>query len=268
MKYKIINFLYSSILEKPSDVTVGCLTLFLTGDWWRRHFITLPAWNVEMPKFRKRPHFTSYTVFRCYVVFFLINHEIEMAKRFWKQHFTFRHCLTVLIEQSVGLQFERKKSLNAPRLRTIHHPSTSARLIGAIIALMCTGSGLVVPHSSHKREFAGLIQAGDTKISLIGAIIALGCTGSGLVVPHSSHKQEFAGSIPAGCTKKLFSPHCCCHLTNCMTSDDVWLHLSYTPKSASHKTLQQRQQLNPPKWRKKTALPLKSTGEEWKEETK
>jgi hypothetical protein len=32
------------------------------------------------------------------------------------------------------------------------------------------------------------------------------CTGNGLVVPSSSHKREVAGFIPAGCTKTFLSP--------------------------------------------------------------
>jgi hypothetical protein len=43
---------------------------------------------------------------------------------------------------------------------------------------------------------------------------------------------------------------------------------SVVAKSASHKTSHQRQQLNPPTWWKTTTLPLQSTGEERKEETK
>jgi hypothetical protein len=96
------------------------------------------------------------------------------------------------------------------------------------------------------------------------------CTGSGLVVLHSSHEQEFNGSIPAGCTK-TFSPHYRCHLTDCMTSDDVWRHLSYPQKSALHSTRhhsKDNSSTRPHGERKRTALPLQSTGEERKEETK
>jgi hypothetical protein len=40
------------------------------------------------------------------------------------------------------------------------------------------------------------------------------CTGNGLVVPSSSHKREVADSIPVWVHKKLLSPLFCCHLTD------------------------------------------------------
>jgi hypothetical protein len=52
------------------------------------------------------------------------------------------------------------------------------------------------------------------------------CTGNGLVVPSSSHKREVAGLIPAGCTTTFLIPlpllpH------RLMSHFDVWRHLSF-----------------------------------------
>jgi hypothetical protein len=66
-------------------------------------------------------------------------------------------------------------------------------------------------------------------------IVPFKCTGNGLVVPSSSHKREVTGSIPAGCTKTYLFPHPLLP-HRLMSHFDVWRHLSLHKNRTRHRS--------------------------------